>query len=89
MSVNESLAHNIYHPDDVSHIDLREIDEQQQALLEKICPAGLFQHDASGQLSFHYQGCLECGCCRLVMGKTAALSWRYPSSGSGIILRFG
>lgn len=90
MSVNESLMQNGYHPARSSHIELQDnVDEQQAALLEKICPAGLFQRDADGRLVFHHQGCLECGCCRLIVGDAALSAWRYPPSGSGIVLRFG
>ncbi|WP_058913503.1 hypothetical protein [Entomohabitans teleogrylli] len=89
MSVNESLARNRYHPAASSHIALLDVDEQQQALLEKICPAGLFQRDASHRLAFNYHGCLECGCCRLIVGDSALREWRYPPSGCGITLRFG
>lgn len=90
MSVNESLARNGYHPASASHITLREaLSDDQCALLEKICPAGLFQRDASGRVTVHFQGCLECGCCRLLAGDEAIEKWRYPASGKGISLRFG
>ncbi|MBM3074075.1 ferredoxin family protein [Enterobacter sp. RHBSTW-00994] len=89
MSVNESLARNCYHPAQSPHIELREINEQQQQQLEKICPAGLFQRRDDGQMLFHYQHCLECGCCRMILGDTALKIWRYPPSGFGIVLRFG
>jgi ferredoxin-like protein FixX len=90
MSVNESLMRNCYHPADDAHIQLRQsLNDEQIALLEKICPAGLFQRDATGRLQVHFEGCLECGCCRLVAGENALMQWRYPPSGSGITLRFG
>lgn len=90
MSVNESLMRNCYHPANASHIVLcSPVTEEQCALLEKVCPAGLFQRDASGRLTVHFQGCLECGCCRLIAGEQAIAKWRYPPSGAGISLRFG
>lgn len=90
MSVNESLIRNCYHPADRSHIVLREaVSDEQFALLEKICPAGLFQRNAQGQVIINYPGCLECGCCRLIAGPEILSQWRYPASGTGIILRFG
>jgi Ferredoxin-like protein len=90
MSVNESLARNCYHPAESSHIALCEsLSEEQLALLEKICPAGLFQRDASARVKVHFQGCLECGCCRLIAGSDAIEGWGYPPSGSGVSLRFG
>lgn len=90
MSVNESLSSNCYYPDDTSHIALApSLSEEQWLLLEKICPAGLFQRDANGQVTVHFQGCLECGCCRLLAGESAISGWRYPPSGAGLTLRFG
>jgi ferredoxin like protein len=90
MSVNESLAGNCYHPAGSSHIVLSPLlSEEQILLLEKICPAGLFQRDANGQITVHFQGCLECGCCRLLAGESTIAGWRYPPSGAGLTLRFG
>ncbi|MCS2156495.1 ferredoxin family protein [Scandinavium sp. H11S7] len=90
MSVNESLARNCYHPADDAHIELRQLlSDEQAALLEKVCPAGLFQRDANGRVKVHVEGCLECGCCRLIAGSNILQSWRYPPSGAGITLRFG
>jgi len=90
MSVNESLAQNCYHPAETSHITLHaSLSAEQCALLEKICPAGLFQRDASLKETLHFGGCLECGCCRLIAGDDAIDKWRYPASGKGISLRFG
>lgn len=90
MSVNESLARNCYHPAAEAHIvPCTSLSEEQIALLEKICPAGLFQRDAAGKVNVHFQGCLECGCCRLVASDAALAEWRYPPSGCGLTLRFG
>lgn len=86
MSVNESLMRNCYHPHPVSHIrGLAHLNAEQQAWLEKICPAGLFQRDAEGQLFCQHHGCLECGACRSLTD----VSWQPPLSGYGITLRFG
>lgn len=90
MSVNESLTRNCYHPAKTSHIAVQEsLSDEQCALLEKICPAGLFKRDANGRVNVHFQGCLECGCCRLIAGQDLLSDWQYPSSGAGITLRFG
>lgn len=90
MSVNESLTRNCYHPGAESHIRLSEtLSDEHIALLQKICPAGLFQADSAGRVTVHFQGCLECGCCRLLAGPGALEEWRYPSSGTGLTLRFG
>ncbi|WP_297199467.1 ferredoxin family protein [uncultured Pluralibacter sp.] len=90
MSVNDSLSRNRYVPAQKSHITLADnLSEEQFALLEKICPAGLFQRNAEGQAVINYRGCLECGCCRMIAGHSIITQWRYPASGKGIVLRFG
>lgn len=89
MSVNESLARNCYSPAGESHILLAEnISDAQLALLEKVCPAGLFQRNAQGQVVINYRGCLECGCCRTIADASTLTQWRYPASGYGVTLRF-
>lgn len=90
MSVNESLAHNCYHPATEAHIQVRaNLSDEQILLLQKICPAGLFHPDEAGRVNVHFQGCLECGCCRLLAGSDALTGWQYPPSGAGLTLRFG
>ncbi|MET1102165.1 MAG: 4Fe-4S dicluster domain-containing protein [Pyrodictiaceae archaeon] len=52
------------------------------------CPAGLFQIDENGKLVFIYEGCLECGACRVIC-PYEAVEWHYPSGGYGVWYRFG
>lgn len=52
------------------------------------CPAGLYALDEEGNLHFNYEGCLECGMCRIVCLK-GAVSWSYPPGGFGVWYRFG
>ena len=54
----------------------------------KACPAGLFTLDDEGRLHFNYEGCFECGTCRVVCPEEA-IEWRYPPGGFGVSLRFG
>ncbi|MNB65069.1 hypothetical protein D3C81_98790 [compost metagenome] len=90
MSVNESLARNCYHPTAKAHLHLHDsLSEEQISQLVKICPAGLFTQDVAGKVNVHFQGCLECGCCRLVAGPDTLADWHYPPSGAGLTLRFG
>ncbi len=52
------------------------------------CPAGLYQLDENGKLVFIYEGCLECGTCRLIC-PYGAVSWNYPPGGYGVWYKFG
>ena len=54
----------------------------------KACPAGLFTLDEDGELHFNYEGCFECGTCRIVCPHEA-VSWNYPPAGYGVSLKFG
>jgi ferredoxin like protein len=52
-----------------------------------VCPAGCFTEE-EGQIKFSYEGCLECGTCR-VMCPNKALKWNYPLGGYGVSFRIG
>ncbi|MCX5998444.1 MAG: hypothetical protein NTU41_02335 [Chloroflexi bacterium] len=41
-----------------------------------------------GKVGFAYEGCLECGSCRIVCDKSA-IEWSYPRGGFGISFEFG
>ncbi|MDD5095618.1 MAG: 4Fe-4S dicluster domain-containing protein [Dehalococcoidia bacterium] len=51
------------------------------------CPAGCFKEENS-EIKFNYEGCLECGTCR-VMCPREALKWDYPLGGYGVSFRLG
>ena len=52
-----------------------------------LCPAGCYTL-LEGKVLFSYEGCLECGTCRVVCPE-GAVDWNYPVSGRGIHYRFG
>lgn len=52
------------------------------------CPAGLYSVDENGELHFNYEGCLECGTCRIVCPH-GAVEWSYPRGGFGVWFQFG
>jgi ferredoxin like protein len=39
-------------------------------------------------LIFSYEGCLECGTCKMVCS-LQAVNWSYPKQGNGVLYRFG
>jgi len=50
-----------------------------------VCPAGCYKL-RNGEIEFMYEGCLECGSCRIVC-KKGAVQWNYPSGGYGVCFR--
>ena len=53
-----------------------------------VCPAHLYTEGAEGEIVLNYEGCLECGTCKLACPE-GALDWRYPRGGFGVQYRFG
>jgi len=51
------------------------------------CPAGCFTEE-NDEIKFNYEGCLECGTCRVMLPKEA-LKWDYPLGGYGVSYRIG
>lgn len=52
------------------------------------CPAGLYTLDESGKIRFNYEGCLECGTCRIACPH-GAVKWSYPKGGKGVHYQYG
>ena len=52
----------------------------------KLCPAGCYTL-LDNRVLFSYEGCLECGTCRIICPMDA-VTWNYPVSGKGIYFRF-
>ncbi len=41
-----------------------------------------------GEIVFSWQGCMECGACRITC-ENKAIEWSYPRGGYGVCLRYG
>jgi ferredoxin like protein len=89
MTIAERLALNKYDVDAEPHIRLKvEICQTcDQSPCLYICPAECFKL-REGKLSFAYEGCLECGSCRIACDK-GAIEWSYPRGGFGVSFEYG
>ena len=89
LKLEDILNANIWDVDYEPHI---KVDPEKCAGCEKkpctyLCPAGCYTL-LEGNVLFSYEGCLECGTCRVICPKKA-IEWNYPVSGRGIHYRFG
>lgn len=51
------------------------------------CPVENYKWE-NDELLFSWEGCMECGTCRLACSK-GALEWDYPRGGYGVSFRYG
>jgi ferredoxin like protein len=89
MKIEEKLAINKYDIDRDSHVKINE--ETCRSCKNRrctwACPAGCFTL-VEDKLMFSFEGCLECGSCRIVCEK-GAVDWTLPRAGFGICYQFG
>lgn len=89
ISIEEALGANIWDVDYETHI---EVDEKKCAQCTRkvctfVCPAGCYTV-IEGRVVVSYEGCLECGTCRVACPHDA-VRWSYPKSGRGVHYRYG
>lgn len=61
--------------------------ERQQCI--NCCPANCYSPMADGRVLFSYEGCVECGTCRIVCNEFYNVEWTYPRGGFGIQYQHG
>ncbi|GMR04587.1 MAG: 4Fe-4S dicluster domain-containing protein [Thermodesulfobacteriota bacterium] len=61
---------------------------EERACLDT-CPSGVYSwEEDKKEVTISYEGCLECGTCRIACGE-GAIEWRNPRGGFGVSYRFG
>jgi ferredoxin like protein len=53
-----------------------------------VCPAEVYAITEEGEITASYQGCLECGTCRIACAG-GGIEWTYPKGGFGVCFRYG
>lgn len=88
-SIEEKLAVNKYDIDREVHIRLREdiCERCDRRLCLYVCPAECFKL-LENHITFSYEGCLECGSCRIIC-EEGAIDWNLPRGGFGICYQYG
>ena len=89
MAIEDKLTTIRFNVDAEPHIKVNT--EICETCLEKsclyVCPVQNYVLE-DGKLVFSWQGCLECGACRVACTRDA-IDWAYPRGGFGICLRYG
>ena len=89
LSVEDKLAVNKFDVDREVHIQVNE--EVCQACEERyclyVCPADCYKL-VEGHVTFSYEGCLECGSCRIAC-RRGAIEWNLPRPGFGVCFEYG
>lgn len=92
MNIESKLGLDAFKLDEESHIRInQEICRQdcQEKYCLFVCPAHLYSvSKESGDICVEFEGCLECGTCRIAC-RYGALEWDYPRGGFGVQFRFG
>lgn len=88
-SIEDKLAVNKYDLDEEVHVRIQEETCQrcEQKSCVYVCPADCFKLK-DDRLSFAYEGCLECGSCRIICPEDA-IDWALPRGGFGICYQYG
>jgi ferredoxin like protein len=92
VNIQEKLGLNKFYVDEENaHIVLKHenIDRKEFKKLVLACPAGLYKLDEKEEFRFDYAGCLECGTCRVLGGKSIIEKWEFPVGTLGIEYRYG
>jgi ferredoxin like protein len=89
VKIEDKLAVNKYDIDRESHVRINE--ETCRSCIDQsciyICPAGCFK-TVEEKIMFSFEGCLECGSCRIACEKEA-VEWTLPRPGFGICYQYG
>jgi len=89
VDIEEKLAVNKYDIDKDVHVRIRDdickTCDKHYCLF--VCPANCFKL-TEGHITFSFEGCLECGTCRISCDKEA-IEWELPRPGFGICYIYG
>ena len=91
MTIEDKLGLNRFNVDGTPHIEING-NYDDQTLKERLvmaCPAKLYRLRDDNTVEFSYEGCLECGTCRVLTGGRIVKSWDHPIGGMGVAFRKG
>ncbi len=89
-TLDEIMEKNKWNLDDTPHIivDTEKCSKCTKKPCIYLCPAGCYNLTEDNRVIFSYEGCLECGTCRIIC-PMQAIKWDYPEGGMGFQVRYG
>jgi len=91
LRIEDKLYITKFRVDDKSHLKIKDKEKCRQCIGRPCltcCPVRGYQLQEDGTVAADYEGCLECGTCR-VLCPEQNLEWHYPTGGMGVIYRYG
>ena len=89
VDIDDKLSRVRFNIDEEPHIkvntELCEVCADKPCLY--VCPVQNYVL-ADGKMVFSWQGCMECGACRIICPQ-GAIDWNFPRGGFGVCLRYG
>lgn len=92
MRIEDRLFVDRFRADTKSHlkiIDPKKCLECSGKQCTYACPAKVYTQEEDGTVRVAYEGCLECGTCRIICQEQKNISWAYPRGGFGVLFKFG
>ena len=92
MSIEDKLFLDRFQVDAESHLKILNpglcVHECQDQPCLTLCPARVYTLEESGEINVAYEGCLECGSCRIGCPQMN-IQWSFPKGGYGVRHKFG
>lgn len=82
MSVADRIAKLSYNDDHVSHIKIRNTDNDYMKKMVTLCPAKCYSEEG-GKIILQHEGCLDCGTC------SQETDWKHPRGEKGVHYQYG
>lgn len=86
INIDNKLYLNRWKTDEDSHLNILDntvcAERCPQKSCTVFCPARVYEW-REGRLALGYEGCLECGACRIAC-PNGNIEWRYPRGGYGV-----
>ena len=88
MKIDDKLALDLFHVDKDAHILVNQeiCAKCPHKICTYMCPVENYKVEEDGKVTFSWEGCLECGTCKIVCDQ-GAITWDYPRGGYGIIYK--